>query len=134
VANDRAVLGLERALKNGSLDPKQAIELCQKFLRPEKESSPEEFFNTYDQLVNAPEVRFIVRDFWQSNAITLLAALPGHDKTWVAAEMIRAVLTGEKLFDHFEVLELAAKAIYLTPENAAGPVFLRLGKALQLDE
>lgn len=128
------IAGIEKALKEGKLDARKAIELCQRFLQPEKESSPEEFFNTYDQLVNAPPVRFIAGDFWQSNAITLLAALPGHDKTWVAAEMIRAALTGDKLFDYFEVLEPATRVIYLTPENAAGPVYLRLGKALQLGE
>jgi hypothetical protein len=91
-------------------------------------------FHTYEQMRDAPPVRFLIKDFWQSEAITLLAALAGHDKTWVLIAIAKALLTGEKLFDYFEVLEIAKRVVYLIPEIAMGPAFYRFCTKFGLDE
>jgi AAA domain len=91
-------------------------------------------YHEYDEMKNAPPVRFVIENFLQADGITLLGALAGHSKTWVMVAMAKALLTGEKLFGHFSVAEKAEKVIYLLPEAAIGPAFKRFCTNFKLDE
>jgi len=83
---------------------------------------------------NAPPVRFVINGFLQAEGITILGGASGHDKTWVAAATTKALLTGEPLFDYFEVVERAVRVIYLAPEINLGQAFYRLCLKFKLDE
>jgi hypothetical protein len=100
------------------------------------EKADKRIFHDYDELKNAPPVRFIVQDFLQAEGVTMLAGLSGHGKTWIAAEMVAALLTEEPLFKEaqFKVIEPAKRVLYLTPENGAGPIFFRFCTKFKLDE
>ena len=122
----------EIALKKGTLQPAQLLALLDKVRASAQPRPP--LFHSYEQMQNAPPVRFLIKDFWQAEAITLMAALAGHDKTWVLIAIMKALLTGEKLFDYFEVIEKAIRVIYLIPEIALGPAFYRFCTKFKLDE
>ena len=85
----------------------KAIQECAQF---------EGIFHTYDEVVNAPPVRFIIKDFLQADGVTFFGGLPGHGKTLVMLNVAKALLTGESLWEHFEVAEPAERVIYLIPE------------------
>jgi hypothetical protein len=129
----RTLKGVEIALKKGDLTPEELTQAVNKF-NAERSTVRPELFHAYEQMRDAPPVRFLIKDFWQAEAITLLAALSGHDKTWVLIAVVKALLTGEKLFDYFEVVEKAVRVIYLIPEIAMGPAFFRFCTKFKLDE
>jgi AAA domain len=91
-------------------------------------------FHSYDQMKNAPPVRFVINGFLQAEGVTILGGASGHDKTWVAAATTKALLTGEPLFDYFQVVERAVKVIYRAPEISLGQAFYRLRSKFKLDE
>ena len=76
----------------------------------------EGIFHTYDEVVNAPPVRFVIKDFLQADGVTFFGGLPGHGKTLVMLNIAKALLTGESLWEHFEVAEPSNRVIYLIPE------------------
>jgi hypothetical protein len=91
-------------------------------------------FHTYEEMKNAPPVRFLIRDFLQAQCLNMFAGLPGHTKTFVMIAIAKSLLSGEKLFDHFEVVERAQRVLYLVPEIAVGSAYLRFCKIFKLDE
>jgi hypothetical protein len=86
-----------------------------------------ELFDTREQFDAAPPLTFAIKDFLQSEAITAIAGLSGHGKTWVALSLVRALLYGPgMLWDFFEVPKRFDRVIYLIPECTRGPIKTRL--------
>src|SRR5262245_20089822 len=83
-------------------------------------------FHSRDEVMNAPEARFAIDGFLQEDGITLIGALPGHGKTLCMLEMVRALLEGGRLFQHFTVKRTADRVIYLIPEAGLSPFSMRL--------
>jgi len=91
-------------------------------------------FHSYEQMKNAPLADFIIENFLQAQAATLVAALASHGKTWLLIEMARALLTGEPFCGYFKVLKPATRVIYLVPEITMGAAFKRFCTQFKLDE
>lgn len=114
----------------------QVVELEQRITRYIKSLTASEtadnFFDSFEAFEKAPPISFSIKGFLQNEAITAIAGLSGHGKTWIALSMIRALLFGPgKLWNWFEVPERAAHAVYLIPESSRGPIKDRL-KVMEL--
>ena len=83
-------------------------------------------FHTYEELRDAPPVKFAIDGFLQEEGITILGALPAQGKTLVALAMCRALLEGTPLFGHFNVSRPAQRVVYLIPESGKSPFAHRL--------
>lgn len=83
-------------------------------------------FHTWEETLNAPPITFAIEGFLQEAGITMLGGLSGHGKTFVALSMVKALLTGAKLFNHFPVPRPSDRIIYLIPESALSPFAARL--------
>lgn len=90
-------------------------------------------FHSYDEVMNAPPVRFAIEGFLQEEGVTLIGGLAGHGKTLCMLAMARALLEGGKLFHRFPVNQAAERVIYLIPEAGLGPFSARL-KTFHLEE
>jgi hypothetical protein len=87
----------------------------------------ENLFQNLSDYEEAPPMSFAIENFLQENAVTAIAGLSGHGKTWVALSIARALLFGPgKLWDLFKVVSRAEKVIYLIPESSIGPFKHRL--------
>lgn len=85
------------------------------------------FFDSAEDLENAPPLSFLIDGFLQRDAITALAGLPDHGKTMAALSITRALLLGPgKLWGLFPVRRRLEKALYLIPESTRGPLKHRL--------
>jgi hypothetical protein len=91
-------------------------------------------FHAYDQMKSAPVADFIIEDFLQAQAVTLIAALASHGKTWLLIDLVRALLTGEPFCGHFKVLKPASRVIYLIPEVTAAAAYKRFCVQFHLDD
>lgn len=87
-----------------------------------------ELFHSYEQVTNAPPLRFAIRNFLQCDGATLLAGLSEHFKTFLMLSIVKSLLgpRGRKLWDLFEVEEPASRVVYLIPESGLGPFVHRL--------
>jgi hypothetical protein len=93
-----------------------------------------ELFHTYEEMKNAPPLRFVIQDFLQADGATLIGGLSGHGKTLAMLATAKALLEGTTLFSQFKVTEPARRVIYLIPEVPQGPFFHRLSTIFRLDE
>ncbi len=75
-----------------------------------------ERYHTFDEVNNAPEPTFLIDGFLQEDIVTAIAAPVTQRKTIIAWNVVRALLTGEALFDHFTVTKKLTRVIYLCPE------------------
>ena len=93
-------------------------------------SSWRDMFHSYDEIVNAPPLKFAVQNFLQNDAATLLAGLSGQYKTWLMLSICKALLEGEgtKLWGLFDVMETSTRILYLIPESGLGPLVYRINK------
>jgi AAA domain len=123
---------IAKAIQNGRLKPEQVRALLEKAKNPASKYIA--LFHTYEEMKNAPPVRFLIQDFLQAEGITMLAGLAGHDKTWLTLEVVRALLSGTPLFGHFKVCEQPKRVIYLVPEISLGAAFFRFCTKFHLDE
>jgi len=80
-----------------------------------------EFFHTFEDAKNAPPVTFLIKDFLQREGVTAIAAPVRERKSIIALNMVHSLVTGEKLFDHFEVVKPPKRVLYLCPEVSLGP-------------
>ena len=87
-----------------------------------------ERYHTKDEMENAPPISFLIDGFLQCEGITGLAAPVRERKSLIALNVAHALLTGEKLFDHFAVVKRPARVLYLCPEVSLGPFTDRLRK------
>jgi hypothetical protein len=85
-------------------------------------------FHTRDEAENAPPVSFLIKDFLQCEGVTAIAAPVRERKSLIALNMAHALVTGEKLFGHFEVVKKPKRVIYLCPEMSLGPFTDRVKK------
>jgi hypothetical protein len=125
---------INTALRTGKLKPEQLAALLEKSKNPE--SKYVSLFHTYEEMKNAPPVRWLINNFWQAEGTTLIAALAGHTKTMVLIAIAKSLLTGIDLFGYsgFNVVEKATQVIYLIPEIPMGPAFYRFCTLFGLDE
>jgi hypothetical protein len=75
-----------------------------------------ELFHTPEECENVPDITFSIAGFLQDDGMTFIGGLSGHAKTWIALSIVKALLTGEKLWGLFPVTQTAARIIYLIPE------------------
>ena len=85
-------------------------------------------FATYDDLVNASEPDFLITPVLQDQGITFIGGLSGHGKTWILMSVMKALLSGNKLFGFFPVKQKTQRVLYLSPEVQLGQVKTRLEK------
>jgi hypothetical protein len=90
-------------------------------------------FHTRAEAEAAPPISFLIKDFLQCEGVTAIAGPVRERKSLIALNVAHALVTGEKLFDHFEVVKRPKRVIYLTPENSLGPFTDRVKKIGLLD-
>jgi len=90
-----------------------------------------DLFHTRQEAMNAPPISFLIKGFLQREGVTAIAGPVRERKSLIALNVTHALLTGEKLFDHFEVVRKPKQVIYLCPEVSLGPFTDRL-KAIGL--
>jgi hypothetical protein len=94
-------------------------------LERRESASPErvwtDLFHTFDEMENAPPISFLIDGFLQREGVTALAAPVRERKTFIALNIVRSLLTGEKLFDFFDVIKRPERVLYLVPEVSLGP-------------
>ncbi len=90
-------------------------------------------FHTRNEMANAPPVTFLIDGFLQREGVTAIAAPVRERKSLIALNIAHALLTGEKLFDFFEVTHRPSRVIYLCPEVSLGPFTDRLRKIRLMD-
>jgi AAA domain/DnaB-like helicase N terminal domain len=83
-------------------------------------------FHSWDEYVNIPPAKFAIEGFLQEDSATAIAGLPGHGKTWLMLAMVRSLLTGDPLFDYFNVTRVSKRVIYLIPESTLSPFKKRI--------
>jgi hypothetical protein len=90
-------------------------------------------FHTKAEAINAPPITFLIKDFLQREGVTAIAAPVRERKSLIALNMVHALVTGEKLFDYFEVVKHPECVIYLCPEVSLGPFTDRVRKIGLID-
>lgn len=84
-------------------------------------------FHSFEDFENAPSLSFAIEGFLQNEAITAIAGLSGHGKTFVALSIIKALLFApSKLWGLFPVPQRAERVVYLIPESSITPFKHRL--------
>jgi hypothetical protein len=80
----------------------------------------DEIRHTFAEYQAATPPEFIIDQILQSDGATVFAGLAGHGKSWILLNIVRSLLTGEKLFGYFPVIERSKRVILLTPEISLG--------------
>jgi hypothetical protein len=83
-------------------------------------------FHSFEEFGKSKELDFAIDGFLQTRGATMIAGLAGHDKTFIMLSMVKALLTGNKLWDLFAVKERATRVVYLIPESSIEPFKYRL--------
>ncbi|MGA9508490.1 MAG: AAA family ATPase, partial [Candidatus Sulfotelmatobacter sp.] len=92
-----------------------------------------ELFHNREAMLNAPPVMFLIKGFLQREGVTAIAAPVRERKSLIALNVVHALLTGEKLFDYFDVVQKPSRVLYLCPEVSLGPFTDRLRKIGLMD-
>jgi hypothetical protein len=90
-------------------------------------------FHTFEEFDKSRDLEFAIEGFLQTRAATMIVGLAGHDKTFIMLSMVKALLTGNKLWDVFEVKKRPARCVYLIPESSIEPFKYRLQLFALLD-
>jgi hypothetical protein len=90
-------------------------------------------FHSREAMLNAPPITFLIKDYLMKEGVTAIAAPVRERKSLIAINIVHALLTGEKLFDHFEVVEKPSRVLYLCPEVSLGPFTDRIKKIGLMD-
>ena len=90
-------------------------------------------FHTREETLHAPPISFLIKGFLQRDGATAIAGPVGGRKTLIALNVAHALVTGDPLFDRFEVSEKPARVIYLCPEVSLTPFADRV-KRIGLEE
>lgn len=85
-------------------------------IEPEEPKDWRDKYHTFQQMDEAPPVTFLIKGFLTEDAVTGLAAPVAQRKSLIALNIVHALLTGERLFDHFEVVKQPERVLYLCPE------------------
>lgn len=126
---------LERIIANACKYPQGGPEPIAVIGTPEetKVTDWRELFHSKEDALNAPPVTFLIRDFLQREGVTAIAAPVRERKSLIALNIVHALLTGDKLFGHFEVIKKPERVLYLCPEVSLGPFTDRVKKIGLLD-
>jgi hypothetical protein len=92
-----------------------------------------DLFHSYAEAQNAPPITFLIKDFLQCEGVTAIAAPVRERKSLIALNIVHALVTGEKLFGHFEVVKKPERVLYLCPEVSLGPFTDRVKKIGLID-
>ena len=95
---------------------------------PADEALWRKLFHTRRDAENAPPVTFLIDGFLQREGVTAIAGPVRERKSLIALNVAHALVTGEKLFDHFVVVKQPKRVLYLCPEMSLGPFTDRLKK------
>jgi hypothetical protein len=95
-------------------------------------SSWPSLFPTYQQFAEATLAGWVVDRWARRGDITMIGGLPKDGKTWILLAIVRAMLTGEPLFGHFNV-ERSDRVVYLIPEAGIAAIKRRLEKMKLLE-
>jgi len=82
---------------------------------------------------NAPPISFLIDGFLQREGVTAIAGPVRERKSLIALNIAHALITGEKLFGHFEVVKKPTRVLYLCPEVSLGPFTDRVKKIGLMD-
>jgi hypothetical protein len=110
------------------------------FGKPKVDVNPAEWrqmFHTREDIENAPDPEYLIHGFLQEESITGLIGPARARKSIVVLNVIHSLLTGEKLFGHFEVTSRPERVVYLCPESgmkSLGRRVRNLGLARYLGE
>ena len=85
-------------------------------------------FHTRDAMLNAPPITFLIEKYLMRKGVTAIAAPVRERKSLIALNIVHSLLTGEKLFDHFEVVRKPRRVLYLCPEVSLGAFTDRIKK------
>jgi hypothetical protein len=85
-------------------------------------------FHTREEIDNAPPLKFVIEGFLHEKSLTMLGGPPAAMKTYAALSIAKALITGEPLFDYFQVNETSERVLYLIPESSLSPFADRLKK------
>jgi hypothetical protein len=99
----------------------------------EKADAWEAHFHTKEEALNAPPITFLIDGFLQCEGVTAIAAPVRERKSIIALNVALSLITGEKLFDHFEVVKKPSRVLYLCPEVSLGPFTDRVSKIGLMD-
>jgi AAA domain len=114
-------------------DPEGRCTRVNEFFHEGAYSSWMNLFHSRHEAENAPPVTFLINGFLQREGVTAIAAPVRERKSLIALNVCHALLTGEKLFDYFDVVKKPGRVIYLCPEVSLGPFTDRLRKIRLLD-
>jgi len=90
-----------------------------------------DLFHDRDEMNEAPPITFAIDGFLQNDAITLIAGLPSHGKTFVMLSMAKSLLDATPLFGYepFSVNTTKEdRVVYLCPEASLSPFTTRMRK------
>jgi hypothetical protein len=126
---------LERLITNACKFPvteaAPEVTLGGKLAKPPISDEPVDWrtlFHTREEAENAPPISFLVHGFLQREGVTAIAGPVRERKSLIALNVTHALLTGEKLFGHFEVVHKPTRVLYLCPEVSLGAFTDRLKK------
>jgi Bifunctional DNA primase/polymerase, N-terminal/AAA domain len=86
------------------------------------------WFHTKDEAENAPPISFLIDGFLQREGVTAVCGPVRERKSLIALNIVHALLTGDKLFGHFDVVRKPERVLYLCPEVSLGPFTDRVKK------
>lgn len=95
---------------------------------PEPLADWQTLFHSREAMLNAPPITFLIKNYLMKEGVTAIAAPVRERKSLIALNIVHALLTGEKLFDHFEVVQKPSRVLYLCPEVSLGPFTDRIKK------
>jgi hypothetical protein len=75
-----------------------------------------ELFETFADFSSAKELSWTIEGYAHEETFNMIGGLSGHGKTWVAMLLAKSFVTGERLFDNFNVLSCPGGVMYLVPE------------------
>jgi hypothetical protein len=85
-----------------------------------------DMFASYEDMKDAKPPQFIIKGFIQDRSINFFGGLPAQGKTLVLLSIVHSLLTGEKLFGYFDVVDKSSRIVYLTPEITLGSCYGRM--------
>jgi len=90
-------------------------------------------FHTKTEALALPEnVQIVIRGLCNVGNICIWGGLPKHGKSYLFLSLIKALLSGRKWLDHFEVSQ-TQRVVYLVPEVGLRGVVKRLRKLRMLE-
>jgi hypothetical protein len=127
---------LEGIIRNACKWPIPAPEPVVHIGSPKEPEQPRDWrtlFHSKEEALNAPPITFLIDGFLQREGVTAIAGPVRERKSLIALNVAHALITGEKLFDYFEVVNKPERVLYLCPEVSLGPFTDRLKKIGLMD-